>query len=61
MNNRRSISLIKHFLKNSPQAQLNQYKKMFKPPNSNAVISVSDKVFLNDFLKSVEVFGPPIS
>ena len=61
MNNRKSLSLVNHFLKNSPQAQLNLYKQMFKMPTKNAITAVSDKNFLDNFLKSVEVFGTPTS
>jgi len=59
MNNRKSISLVRHFLKSSPHSQLALYQQMFKLSPYKAVMAIPDKTYLNNFLKSVEVFGTP--
>ena len=60
MTERRAVSLVRYFLKNSPYNQLKKTQKIF-PHSKKGITPISNRAYLQGFLKSVEVFGTPIS
>lgn len=64
MHRNRTRSLFRHFIKDSPASQLRKYQEMFPgfQPEKQFVHTIpSDPAYLERFLRSVEVFGIPVS